>query len=346
MPVPVSQGRVKKFTTDGPIPLPRSRRSVAPQADPAKKAGRRARPTAAPSTLPHGAVGVLCGNMAPAISSAAATLLIPTAVDGDARLEDGDAPYPRIPPTAGPTRCCLFPHSVAGGPYAAVSSAISSAAARPTIPTAADSDTRLGDGDAPIRAFPQRHPARATPCKSKGSVLPPCADPCSRTRQVKDISICTLRVRSGMSPTKSALPPKKRRVLFPRQSVSQRRDGCRERQRGAPVPRPALRRSVQNLLPFPALPQNRRGCRPTPSRLPLPSSWAARPPAPFPRPATTSSPAPQWSALFCRATRLSATEIMDKPGRGQNFPRPGGGSSAPCVDFAGAAPYNIGWFIV
>lgn len=171
--------------------------------------------------------------VSPAISSAAARPTIPTAADSDTRLGDGDAPYPRIPPTAGPTIRYLFSPTARQG-------SIRRGIARyiiyggpprlsPLPPTATP----------PIRAFPQRHPARATPCKPKGSVLPPCTGPCGRTRQAKGVSICTLGARSGVPPTKAALPLKKRRVSFPRQSVSQRRDIYRERRRGAlqcPVP--------------------------------------------------------------------------------------------------------------
>lgn len=295
-------------------------------------------------------------RQAPAISPAAARPIIPAipvATDSDTRPGDGNAPYPRIPPTARPTRYHLLsptarqgghtpqyhppyhlwqpprlstlpptattgrgiatplsahfpncradqmpsalPHSAAKGLYAAVSPTISPAAAHPAY----------------LYFRRQRHPARATPCKPKGSVLPPCTGPCSRTRQAKGVSICTLGVRSRVPPVKATLPPKKRLALFPSQLSfkeqwlwqSAKKGGDAEtcprppaaRAKLAPFSRPAAKsaRSASHTKPFahasaPVL--GRRAVNPTSAQRPFSNALS--------RPAAANSSAPNGAPHF------------------------------------------------
>ena len=181
-------------------------------------------------------------RQAPAISPAAARPIIPAipvATDSDTRPGDGNAPYPRIPPTARPTRYHLLsptarqgghtpqyrppyrlwrpprlstlpptattgrgmatplsahfpicradqipsalPHSAAKGLYAAVSPAISPAAVRLAISTAANGDARLGDGDAPYPRIPPATPGAVHILQTKRG-CPPAVHRAGRSR--------------------------------------------------------------------------------------------------------------------------------------------------------------------
>ncbi len=259
MPVPVSQGRVKKFTTDGPIPPPHSRRGVVPQVDPTKKL------VAAPGQL----------------------LDRPGAIRSSTRRGRG-VPCGRHPPYR-----LLRPASLS-----------------PLLPTAMPG---WGMATPPIRAFPQRRPARSTPCKPKGSVLPRFIGPGGRARRAKKCIGLRVGGAKRVAASKAALPPKKRRALFPSQlsfkeqwlwQSAKKRGQCRD----LSLP---PRRPMQNSLPFPAPLPNLRGRHPTPSRLsmPPPLSWVAGPSTPHRR----SAPSPTPSPVRPRQTPLPPMERPISP---------------------------------
>ena len=338
-------------------------------------------------------------RQAPAISPAAARPIIPAipvATDSDTRPGDGNAPYPRIPPTARPTRYHLLsptarqgghtpqyrppyrlwrpprlstlpptattgrgmatplsahfpncradqmpsalPHSAAGvhtpryhPPYRLLRPASLS----PLLPTAMPG---WGMATPPIRAFPQRRPARATPCKPKGSVLPRFIGPGGRARRAKKCIGLRVGGAKRVAASKAALPPKKRLALFPSQLSFKEQWLWQSAKKGRAMQRPvpAPRRPMQNPLPFPAPLPNRRGYRPTPCRLPMPPplSWVAGPSAPHRR----SAPSPTPSPVRPRQTPLPPMERPISPRgpaarnrnrgqtrQGQNFPPPGQG---------------------
>lgn len=341
MPVPVSQGRVKKFTTDGPIPPPRSRRGVVPQVDPTKKLAAAlgqllGRPGASRSPTRRGR-GIPCGRHPPyrlrrPVPLSLLSPLPQTATLGRGMATPLSAHFPNCRADQMPS---ALPHSAAKGLYAAVSPAISPAAVRPAY----------------LHFRRQRHPARATPCKPKGSVLPRFIGPGGRARRAKKCIGLRVGGAKRVAASKAALPPKKRRALFPSQLSfkeqwlwqSAKKEGGAEtcprppaaRAKPAPFSRPAAKsaRSASHTKPF-ALAVV-LGCQASSTTVP-PRHPSGR----------GKLLCPQWSAPFPRAVRLPATEIAGKPGRGRTSPLPDRGSSACRVDFAGAAPYNIGWFIV
>ena len=305
MPVPVSQGRVKKFTTDGPIPPPHSRHGVVPQVDPTKK------PAAAP--------GQLLGR--------------PGASRSPTRRGRGVL-YGRHPPYR-----LLRPASLS-----------------PLLPTAMPG---WGMATPPIRAFPQRRPARSTPCKPKGSVLPRFIGPGGRARRAK--KCIGLRVggakrvaasKGRIAAEKEAGPIPLAVVLQGAMAVAIGKKGGRCRDLSPPPGGPCKTRSLFPPrcqigavgIPHQAVCPCLRPCPGSPGRQP---HISAAPLLQRPLPSGRGKLlCPQWSAPFPRAVRLPATEIAGKPGRGRTSPLPDRGSSARRVDFAGAAPYNIGWFIV
>lgn len=353
-------------------------------------------------------------RQAPAISPAAARPIIPAipvATDSDTRPGDGNAPYPRIPPTARPTRYHLLsPTARQGGhtpqyhppyrlwrpprlstlpPTATTGRGIATALSAhfpncradqmpsalphsaagvhtpryrppyrlsPLPPTA-----MLGWGMAtpPIRAFPQRHPARSTPCKPKGSVLQRFIGPGGRARQAKKCIGLRVGGAKRVAASKSRIAAEKKAgpiplavVLQGAMAVAIGKKGGRCRDLSPPPGGPCKTRSLFPPrcqigavgIPHQAVCPCLRPCPGSPGRQP---HIAAAPLLQRPLPSGHGKLlCPQWSAPFCRAVRLPATEIAGKPGRGRTSPLPDRGSSAPCVDFAGAAPYNIGWFIV
>ena len=281
MPVPVSQGRVKKFTPDGPIPPPHSRRGIVPQVDPTKKLAAAPgqlldRPGAIRSSTRRGR-GVPCGRHPPYRLRRPVPLSLLSPLPQTATLGRETAtppirafpqlpgrldiicsppqrgreakrrsiarhiacgghpayphcrqqrrpaggwrrPYPHISPTVGPTRCHLLSPTARKRAYTPryrpPYRLLRPASLSPLPPTA-----MLGWGMAtpPIRAFPQRRPARSTPCKPKGSVLPRFIGPGGRARQAKKCIGLRVGGAKRVAASKSALPPKKRRALFPSQ---------------------------------------------------------------------------------------------------------------------------------
>ena len=260
-----------------------------------------------PSALPHSAAKGPYAAVSPAISPVAARPAYP-----HCRRQRCSAGGWRRPLSTHPPNCradhtlSVLPHSAAGVHTPRYRPLYHLRRPTPLIPTSADSDA----------SYPR---------------IPPTTPGASHTLQTE--RVCPPAVHRPMRPysagkrridlhvggeergaaNKSRIAAEKEAGLIPQAvRLPKERHLPRATKGGAPVPRPALRRSVQNPLPFPALMQNRRGCRPTPNHLPLPSSWAA---SPLPPSGHGALPCPQWSAPFCRATRLPATEIMDKPGR-------------------------------
>lgn len=402
MPVPVSQGRVKKFTTDGPIPPPHSRRGVVPQVDPTKKLVAAPgqlldRPGAIRSSTRRGR-GVPCGRHPPYRLRRPVPLSLLSPLPQTATLGRETAtppirafpqlpgrldiicsppqrgreairrsiahhiacgghpayphcrqqrrpaggwrrPYPHISPTAGPTRCHLLSPTarqrVYTPRYRPPYRLLRSASLSPLPPTAMPG---WGMATPPIRAFPQRRPARSTPYKPKGSVLPRFIGPGGRARRAK--KCIGLRVggakrvaasKGRIAAEKEAGPIPLAVVLQGAMAVAIGKKGGRCRDLSPPPRRP-----VQNSLPFPAPLPNRRGRHPTPSRLPMPPplSWVAGPSTPHRR----SAPSPTPSPVRPRQTPLPPMERPILPRgpaarnrnrgqtrQGQNFPPPGQG---------------------
>ena len=259
-----------------------------------------------PSALPHSAAKGPYAAVSPAISPVAARPAYPHCRRQRCSAGRWRRPYLRIPQLPGRPDTICSPPQRGRGPYAAVSPAISSTAAHPAYPHFRR-QRRLLSAHSPNDTRREPHPANRKGLSSRRA--PAHAAVLGRQRRI-DLHVGG---EERGAANKSRIAAEKEAGLIPQAvRLPKERHLPRATKGGAPVPRPALRRSVQNPLPFPALMQNRRGCRPTPNHLPLPSSWAA---SPLPPSGHGALPCPQWSAPFCRATRLPATEIMDKPGR-------------------------------
>lgn len=269
-------------------------------------------------------------------------------------------PYPHISPTAGPTRCHLLSPTarqrVYTPRYRPPYRLLRPASLSPLLPTAMPG---WGMATPPIRAFPQRRPARSTSCKPKGSVLPRFIGPGGRARRAK--KCIGLRVggakrvaasKGRIAAEKEAGPIPLAVVLQGAMAVAIGKKGGRCRDLSPPPGGPCKTRSLFPPrcqigavgIPHQAVCPCLRPCPGSPGRQP---HIGAAPLLQRPLPSSRGKLlCPQWSAPFSRAVRLPATEIAGKPGRGRTSPLPDRGSSARRVDFAGAAPYNIGWFIV